>query len=148
MKDSSKHIKHKKLRYYCRTTSWWYREQVSSLIISNEIDFEKLESLPVRPSASLRAIVPSRRGASRSSRNVRDAANRERDIRRCEFDVGLSAYKTGRARVFGLSAVGYKYESKSNDMHSRHMKYSSGPATWYSQMHGIFLCIFVYRWHG
>lgn len=37
--------------------------------------------------------------------------------------------KPGRARVFGLSAVGYKYGPKSNDMHSRHMKYSSGPAT-------------------
>lgn len=89
----------------------------------------KLESLPVYQSVSFRAIIPSYRGAPRLNRDARDAADGERDVRRCGFDVGLSAYKTGRARVFGLSAVGYKYGPKSNDMHSRHMKYSSGPAT-------------------
>lgn len=51
----------------------------------------KLESLPVYQSVSFRAIIPSYRGVPRLNRDARDAVDGERDVRRCGFDVGLSA---------------------------------------------------------
>jgi len=85
----------------------------------------KLESFCL--SVSFHAIIPSHEQRFASEYKRPKCCGWQK--RQYRFDVDLFIYKTGRARVFGLSVVGYKYGPKSNDMHSRHMKYSSGPAT-------------------